>query len=180
MQFLQINMLLGCSNINGRAVIIPSAAASRRQRGAGMQRYGKPPENNKSHRLTPQRIPTHTAQTSFKTKEVRPEKNTIASSKDRRLTESKLTRAKMAKVEMLSHTHLVLNEWTGTALQLRADQDPSREELHREGERKDALGEESSDKSLMRLPHLSHMVMNGHVNFALCGQMYIVKYHFNN
>lgn len=46
------------------------------------------------------------------------------------LTESKLTRAKMAKVEMLSHTHLVLNEWTGTALQLRADHEPSREELH--------------------------------------------------
>lgn len=51
------------------------------------------------------------------------------------LTESKLTRAKMAKVEMLSHTHLVLNEWTGTALQLRADHEPSREELH-EGGRK--------------------------------------------
>lgn len=46
------------------------------------------------------------------------------------LTESKLARAKMAKVEMLSHTHLVLNEWTGTALQLRADHEPSREELH--------------------------------------------------
>lgn len=29
--------------------------------------------------------------------------------KDGRLTESKLTRAKMAKVETLSHTHLVLN-----------------------------------------------------------------------
>lgn len=42
----------------------------------------------------------------------------------------------MAKVETLSHTHLVLNEWTGTALQLRADQDPSREELHKEGEAK--------------------------------------------
>lgn len=54
----------------------------------------------------------------------------------RRLTESKLTRAKMAKVETLSHTHLVRNEWTGTALQLRADQDPSREELHKEGEAK--------------------------------------------
>lgn len=52
----------------------------------------------------------------------------------RGLTESKLTRAKMAKVETLSHTHLVLDEWTGTALQLRADQDPSREELHKEGE----------------------------------------------
>lgn len=61
------------------------------------------------------------------------------------LTESKLTRAKMAKVETLSHTHLVRNEWTGTALQLRADQDPSREELHKEGGRgkdNDALGEE--------------------------------------
>lgn len=34
---------------------------------------------------------------------------------------------------MLSHTHLVLNEWTGTALQLRADHEPSREELHGEG-----------------------------------------------
>lgn len=51
------------------------------------------------------------------------------------LTESKLTRAKMAKVEMLSHTHLVLNEWTGTALQLRADHEPSREELHEGGGR---------------------------------------------
>ena len=54
---------------------------------------------------------------------------------DRRLTESKLMRAKMAKVEGLSHTHLVLNEWTGTDLQLRADHEPSSEELHREGER---------------------------------------------
>ena len=38
----------------------------------------------------------------------------------------------MAKVERLSHTHLVLNESTTTALQLRADQVPSREELHTE------------------------------------------------
>lgn len=53
------------------------------------------------------------------------------------LTESKLTRAKMAKVEMLSHTHLVLNEWTGTALQLRADHEPSREELHGGGGREE-------------------------------------------
>lgn len=43
---------------------------------------------------------------------------------------------------MLSQTHLVLNESMGTALQLRADQDPSREELRREGE----LGEERSDQ----------------------------------
>lgn len=35
----------------------------------------------------------------------------------------------MAKVESLSHTHLVRNESTGTALQPLADQDPSREEL---------------------------------------------------
>ena len=36
----------------------------------------------------------------------------------------------MAKVDSLSHTHLVLNESTSTALQPLADQDPSREELH--------------------------------------------------
>lgn len=35
----------------------------------------------------------------------------------------------MAKVDSLSHTHLVLNESTSTALQPLADQDPSREEL---------------------------------------------------
>lgn len=58
------------------------------------------------------------------------------------LTESKLTRAKMAKVEMLSHTHLVLNEWTGTALQLRADHEPSREELHGRGWRGAEEGKE--------------------------------------
>ncbi|TNN57626.1 hypothetical protein EYF80_032156 [Liparis tanakae] len=36
----------------------------------------------------------------------------------------------MAKVDSLSHTHLVRNESTSTALQPLADQDPSREELH--------------------------------------------------
>lgn len=35
----------------------------------------------------------------------------------------------MAKVDSLSHTHLVLNESTGTALQPLADQDPSSDEL---------------------------------------------------
>lgn len=53
-----------------------------------------------------------------------------------RLTESKLTCAKMAKVERLSHTHLVRNESTATALQLRADHDPSREDLHKGGEKR--------------------------------------------
>ena len=38
----------------------------------------------------------------------------------------------MAKVERLSHTHLVLNESTSTALQPRADHDPSSEELEEE------------------------------------------------
>ena len=47
-----------------------------------------------------------------------------------RLTMSGFSRAKMAKVDSLSHTHLVLNESTSTALQPLADQDPSREELH--------------------------------------------------
>lgn len=42
----------------------------------------------------------------------------------------------MAKVDSLSHTHLVRNELTGTALQLRVDQEPSSEELRRE---KDAV-----------------------------------------
>lgn len=46
------------------------------------------------------------------------------------LTMSGFSRAKMAKVDSLSHTHLVLNESTSTALQPLADQDPSREELH--------------------------------------------------
>ena len=46
------------------------------------------------------------------------------------LTISGFSRAKMAKVDSLSHTHLVLNESTSTALQPLADQDPSREELH--------------------------------------------------
>lgn len=35
----------------------------------------------------------------------------------------------MAKVDSLSHTHLVLNKSTGTALQPLADQDPSSDEL---------------------------------------------------
>lgn len=42
----------------------------------------------------------------------------------------------MAKVDSLSHTHLVRNELTDTALQLRVDQEPSSEELRRE---KDAV-----------------------------------------
>lgn len=45
------------------------------------------------------------------------------------LTRSDWSRAKMAKVDSLSHTHLVRNESTSTALQPLADQDPSREEL---------------------------------------------------
>lgn len=53
-----------------------------------------------------------------------------------RLTISGLSRAKMAKVDSLSHTHLVRNELTDTALQLRVDQEPSSEELRRE---KDAV-----------------------------------------
>lgn len=40
----------------------------------------------------------------------------------------------MAKVESLSHKHLVVLESTGTALQPRADQEPSNDEL-RSGER---------------------------------------------
>lgn len=43
----------------------------------------------------------------------------------------------MAKVESPSHTHLVLNESIGSALQFRGDHDPSRERLHR--------GEEQSE-----------------------------------
>ena len=50
---------------------------------------------------------------------------------DIRLTTSGFDRAKMAKVESPSHTHLVLNESIGTALQFRGDQEPSRERLHR-------------------------------------------------
>jgi len=46
-----------------------------------------------------------------------------------RLTTSGLRRAKMAKVESLSHKHLVVLESTGTALQPRADQEPSNDEL---------------------------------------------------
>lgn len=38
----------------------------------------------------------------------------------------------MAKVDSLSHTHLVRNESTSTALQPLADQDPSRDELKQE------------------------------------------------
>lgn len=53
-----------------------------------------------------------------------------------KLTISGLSRAKMAKVDSLSHTHLVRNELTDTALQLRVDQEPSSEELGRE---KDAV-----------------------------------------
>ena len=44
---------------------------------------------------------------------------------------SGFSRAKMAKVDSLSHTHLVLNESSGTALQPLADQDPSSEELRK-------------------------------------------------
>lgn len=47
---------------------------------------------------------------------------------------SGFSRAKMAKVESLSHTHLVLNESTGTALQPLADHDPSSEELREKRE----------------------------------------------
>lgn len=88
------------------------------------------------------RIPTHTHTRTLCTKRFKcmvdgqkKKERQISAKRQTRLTESKLTRAKMAKVEGLSHTHLVLNEWTGTDLQLRADQEPSREELHREGER---------------------------------------------
>jgi hypothetical protein len=56
------------------------------------------------------------------------------------LTMSGFSRAKMAKVDSLSHTHLVLNESTTTALQFRADQVPSREELHRAEERETTTG----------------------------------------
>lgn len=47
---------------------------------------------------------------------------------------SGFSRAKMAKVESLLHTHLVLNESTGTALQPLADHDPSSEELREKRE----------------------------------------------
>lgn len=60
-------------------------------------------------------------------------KTPLASRKEREagtLTMSGFSRAKMAKVDSLSHTHLVRNESTSTALQPLADQDPSREELH--------------------------------------------------
>lgn len=154
-------------------MILRSAAPARRQRGAGRQRYSKPLENNK------------TAPHSHSTVHLRQHlwlKNRHILLKDSRLTESKLTRAKMAKVERLSHTHLVLNEWTGTALQLRADQDPSREELHREGEGKDGLGEERSDNMWMSLNdifliymmkkiHLEHYIYDRPIRIALSSPM---------
>lgn len=80
-------------------MILRSAAPARRQRGAGRQRYSKPLENNKSYTLT-----------LHQTFRMSSGKNRLTLWRDTRLTESRLTRAKMAKVERLSHTHLVLNE----------------------------------------------------------------------
>ncbi len=66
-----------------------------------------------------------------------------------RLTTSGLRRAKMAKVESLSHKHLVVLESTGTVLQPRADQEPSNEEL-RSGDRQDR-GMRSNPRAIKQL-----------------------------
>lgn len=100
-------------------------------------------------------------------------KTPLTSRKEREagtLTISGFSRAKMAKVDSLSHTHLVRNESTSTALQPLADQDPSREELrthsharrqagrragtqahtHAHKEKRDAVNEDSSSQRRKR------------------------------
>lgn len=118
-QFELINMLLGFKNPEAG-----SGACTETKR----RLLQSPHKNNimfSLHRI-------HTQETTRTRMEGKRTERNLQREGERRLTESKLTRAKMAKVERLSHTHLVLNEWTGTALQLRVDQDPRREELHRE------------------------------------------------
>lgn len=83
-----------------------SNAAARRQQAADVHTVCSPsPEPRSSkHRSRPEKKPH--AHTHARTEEADRQPCNGAQG----LTESKLTRAKMAKVEMLSHTHLVLNE----------------------------------------------------------------------